>query len=107
MKKLASLIVVVATIAAALTITNIANAAVGVGVSVNATNGAVVAPTNVPVKFPQVGIKVEGGMSILGIASNSVTVLAGPIYSNAVNGSLCVTTNGQLWVMTNRVWVAK
>lgn len=107
MKKIASLIVVVAiVIAAALTAPQSAQAAQGISVAVD-TNGVVLSPTNTTVKFPPKGITLQGNVQILGIASNSVTVLAGPIYSNAPNGSLCLTTNGQMWIKSNAVWVAK
>jgi len=108
MKKLASLIVVVATIAAAFTIVNQAHAAAGVSVSVNATNGAVVAPTNVPVKFTGKGVQLDTGVYVLSTAGTSPTNnnLVAP-YTNAPNGSLCVTTNGQLWIRTNNTWTPK
>lgn len=108
MKKIASLIVVVATLAAALTITNTANAAAGVSVSVNATSGAVVAPTNVPVKFTAKGVQLDTGVYVLSTAGTSPTNnnLVAP-YTNAPNGSLCVTTNGQLWIRTNNTWTAR
>lgn len=109
MKKLASLIVVVAIAAIALTVSvNEAQAAAGVSVSVNATSGALVAPTNVPVQFTGKGVRLDTGVYVLSTAGTSPTNnnLVAP-YTNAPNGSLCVTTNGQLWIRTNATWVAK
>lgn len=106
MNKLASLIVVVAIAAIALIAAPESVAAPGTSVSVS-TNGTIISPTNTPIKFGQQGIVLEGNLRVLAIASNSVSVLSGPIYSNAPNGSLCLTTNGQMWLKSNAVWVAK